>query len=424
MPVRLAVAAGRIAGALSRMVGRGGTAVPGLVAERVDRRIIERLVAGLPDGVVVVTGTNGKTTTTKMITAILERSGMRVLTNPTGSNLARGVATALVGASRRGRVDADVAVFEIDEAAVRGLGPRLHPRMVVVTNLARDQLDRYGELDTTAGHLASAISCADCAVLNADDPMVAGLAGNTPALLFGAVDQIRATMPDDRSLYGHKTPSQLEGERQALVLSSIPEGDGQVCVVRFSGDELTIRLSVPGAYNGYNAAAALLAAGRLAVPTAIAVPALEAMRPAFGRGQVVAYRGRRVKLVLVKNPAGFNQAIRLLADDPVRGSVLVAINDEHADGRDVSWLWDARVEELAATRHRFGAGGVRAADMALRFKYAGVEAWSEPDFARALARAVEDASEGETVYVVPTYTAMLRFLELLLPGVKRSEAWS
>ena len=423
MRLRLAIAAGRLTALAARLVGRGGTALPGLVAERLDGRIIEKLVSGLPDGVVVVTGTNGKTTTTKMLVAILESSGRRVVANPTGSNLARGIATALIGVSRRGRVEGDVAVFEVDEAAVRQLGPRLEPRLVVVTNLARDQLDRYGELDTTAGHVAAAIAHASAAVLNGDDPLVTGLAGGVPAVRFGAVGAIRSTMPDDHSLYGGEAPA-VADEPEALLVSSAPDGDGQRVVVRVDGQDVAVRLAVPGAYNGYNAAAAILAAWRLGVAPGSAVGALEAMPPAFGRGQFVDYRGRRIRLLLVKNPAGFNQVIRLLAEDHSPATVLVAINDELADGRDVSWLWDARVEELASTRHRYGAGGVRSADMALRFKYAGVEAWIESDFRRALDRAVDEAAEGETVYVVPTYTAMLRFLELLRPGVARSEAWS
>ena len=421
--VRLAVAVGRLTGLASRLIGRGGTAVPGLVAERLDRSLIEHLASGLSDGVVIVTGTNGKTTTTKMLVAILESAGKRVLTNPAGSNLARGVATALITAFRRGAVQADLAVFEIDEAAVRALGARLTPRLIVVTNLARDQLDRYGELDTTAGHVAAAIEHAAAVVLNADDPMVAGLCGARAAAWFGAVDAIRSTMPDDRSLYGEPmTPSGPAPD--SVLLSSVREGDGQVAVVRIGGSEVTVHLAVPGAYNGYNLAAALLAASILGVHPGAAVAALEAMQPAFGRGQVVPYRGRRVKLLLVKNPAGLNQAIRLLSDDVEPAQVLIAINDGHADGRDVSWLWDAGLEELAGSSHRFGAGGVRCADMALRFKYAGIMAWSEPDFAVALDRVVDGAVEGETVYVVPTYTAMLRFLELLQPGVKRPEAWS
>jgi len=293
----------------------------------------------------------------------------------------------------------------------------------VVTNLARDQLDRYGELDTTAGHIAAAITHAGGAVLNADDPMVAGLAGDLPVSRFGAVAAIRDAMPDDHSLYGTAVrPDPPPAD--ALLVASERDGDGQAAVIRIGEEDLQLHLAVPGAYNGYNAAAALLTATLLGVEAAAAVGALEAMPPAFGRGQVLEYLGRRVTLLLVKNPAGCNQAIRLLAEEQVAVPVLVAINDEHADGRDVSWLWDARIEDLAATPHRYGAGGLRAADMALRFKYAGIEAWAEPDFRAALDRVVEDAPPGGRVYVVPTYTAMLRLLGLLRPGVSRSEAWS
>ncbi|MEE9582350.1 MAG: Mur ligase family protein, partial [Acidimicrobiia bacterium] len=172
----VAVTVGRLAGFLSRLIGRGGSAIPGLVAEMLDPRVIDKLVDSIPGGVVVVTGTNGKTTTTKMLVTALERSGTPVLTNPSGSNLARGVATVLISASRRGKIlGYELAVLEIDEAAVSALAPRLAPRLVVVTNLARDQLDRYGELDTTASHVGVAVTSAKRAVLNADDPAVAAL---------------------------------------------------------------------------------------------------------------------------------------------------------------------------------------------------------------------------------------------------------
>jgi UDP-N-acetylmuramyl tripeptide synthase len=193
--------------------------------------------------------------------------------------------------------------------------------------------------------------------------------------------------------------------------------------VSVQGETVEVELAVPGAYNGYNAAAALLASARLGVAPADAIRAMEAMEPAFGRGQVVERGGRRVKVLLVKNPASLNQAILLLRGLPGPKSVLVAINDEFADGRDVSWLWDAHVEALTDTGHRFGAGGVRAADMALRFKYAGVEAWAEEDFEAALDRLVASAPEGDTVYVVPTYTAMLTLLRLLVPGASPAEVW-
>jgi UDP-N-acetylmuramyl tripeptide synthase len=422
----LATAVGRAAGLLSRLLGRGGSALPGLIAEKVDPRAIERLVAPVRLGVIVVTGTNGKTTTTKMLVGMLEGEGRRVVTNPTGSNLARGVATRLIEvASWRGRVDADVAVFEVDEAAVRTLAPRLQPRVIVVTNLARDQLDRYGELATTAAHAAEAVRHAGVAVLNADDPLVAEMAAGARAVrFFGAAAGIRRSMPHDSGLYGpgeEARPSALDLRLERAE----PEGDGQLIELTGpSGERAAARLQVPGPYNGYNAAAAVLAAAEFGVPLARAAGALQEIPPAFGRGQVVEYRGRRVKLLLVKNPAGFNQAIRLLGVLPPGTPVLIAINDLDADGRDVSWLWDTRVEDLAGTGHRFGTAGIRAHDMALRLKYAGLDAWSETDFAAALERFLDQVPEGGTGYLVPTYTAMLRFLDMLLPGTSKREAWA
>ena len=423
----LVTALGRLVGSLSRLLGRGGSALPGLVAEKLDPRAIERLVAPVRRGVVVVTGTNGKTTTTKMLVAALEGEGLKVVTNPTGSNLARGIASRLIEvATWRGRVDADVAVFEVDEAAVRTLAPRLRPRVLVVTNMARDQLDRFGELATTASHAAAAVRHAGVAVLNADDPLVAEMAGGAPASrFFGAAPEIRSAMPHDSSLYGTEPGREPRAALDLCLEAAVPLGEGQeIDLAAASGERITVRLQIPGPYNGYNAAAAMLAAVELGVPLARAAAALERTPAAFGRGQVIEYRGRRIKVVLVKNPAGFNQAIRLLGALPPGAPVLVAINDLDADGRDVSWLWDARVEDLAGSGHHFGTAGIRAYDMALRLKYAGLEAWSETDFAAALGRFVAGVPEGETGYLVPTYTAMLRFLDLLRPGASKREAWS
>jgi UDP-N-acetylmuramyl tripeptide synthase len=421
----IAMFAGRLAGRVSQMFGRGGSAVPGLIAERIDPRLIETLAGSIPD-IVVVSGTNGKTTTTKLLVGILEASGVPVLTNPTGSNLARGIATRLIqAASWRGIVDADIAVLEVDEAAMRGLGPRLAPSVVVVTNLARDQLDRYGELNTTAAHIGSALEYAGTAVLNADDPLVAGLAGTARTdRFFGGSAAVRAAMPDDRSLYGDRGEERAGPSPDLVVEEASPAGDGRR--VRLSGwEEISLDLRLPGVYNAYNAAAALLAGHTLGVPTGTAVAAVEAAVPAWGRGQVIDYSGRQVRLLLVKNPAGFNQAIRLLGDMAPGTAVMIAINDNIADGRDVSWLWDARVEDLAPTGHRFVTSGIRALDMAVRLKYAGIEAaWAEPSLPAALQRFVDDVPEGADAYIVPTYTAMLDLLRLLLPDTRRREAWT
>lgn len=419
----VAITLGRLAGALSRLLGRGGSALPGLVAQRLDPLVIEKLVASLPDGVVVVTGTNGKTTTTKLLVTALDRAGVAVLTNPTGSNLERGVATVLLQASRRGRIrGADLAVFEVDEAAARALASRLAPRLTVVTNLARDQLDRYGELDTTAGHLAATVAASDRAVLNADDPAVAALdAGRTA--WFGAAEGLRERIPHDRVLYGLAGPEAPQHVADTMLTAATVDGDGQVVELRHRGQPLVTRLRVPGVYNGYNAAAALLAAAELGVDPPDAADSFELMAPAFGRGQVIEYGGRRVTLLLVKNPAGFNQAVALLAEAPP-SAVLVAINDNHADGRDVSWLWDVQLDALRSGGHRFAASGIRATDMALRLKYAGIDAWADDDLERALQQTVATAPDGAPIYVIPTYTAMLRLLEILLPAASRSEVWT
>jgi UDP-N-acetylmuramyl tripeptide synthase len=419
----LATALGRGAGRLSRLFGRGGSALPGLIAERIDPRTIERLAGSLTDGVVVVTGTNGKTTTTKMLVQMLEDDGRRVVTNRTGSNLERGIATALMErASWRGVVAGDLAVFEVDEAAVRTLAPRLAPRVVVVTNLARDQLDRFGELQTTAGHVAEALRHAGVAIVNADDPMVVDIAPRD-ARFFGACEGIRAAMPADAALYGPRSDVAPSVKPEVLLTSASPSGDGQRIELAVPGGVVAAMIQVPGEYNGYNAAAAVAAALELGVDPSRMSAGLEAMQPAFGRGQVIQYRGRSVKLLLIKNPAGFNQAIRLLAAQPSGTAILIAINDLDADGRDVSWLWDARVEDLADRGHRLATTGIRAHDMALRLKYAGIEAWSDPDPGAALRRFVESVPEGEPAYIVPTYTAMLDLLERLLPGTRPSEAW-
>jgi lipid II isoglutaminyl synthase (glutamine-hydrolysing) len=422
----LAIALGRLAGRTSRLLGRGGSAIPGLVAERVSPDVIERLAGSLREGVVLVTGTNGKTTTTKMLVSALQAAGFDVVTNRSGSNLERGIATALLqSASLRGAPRSDVAVFEADEAAARRLGPRLRPRLVIVTNLARDQLDRYGELDTAAAHVAVALGHAAGAVLNGDDPRVAGLgAGRTRCRYFGAVPGIRDLMPSDDELHGGPGPPPARQATDVEVVEVHPDGTGQTVVLATGPDRTTrVRLRVPGVYNAYNAAAAFTAAVGLGVDAAVAAKAMEEMEAPFGRGQVIEVRDRRVAVLLVKNPAGFNQAIRVLREAGPT-VVLVAINDNHADGRDVSWLWDASVEELAATAHRFGCSGTRAADMALRFKYAGAQAWVEPRFDAALNRLVAESTAGDTVYVVPTYTALLALLDLLLPGVPRHEVWT
>ncbi|HEX5630814.1 MAG TPA: Mur ligase family protein, partial [Acidimicrobiia bacterium] len=315
--LRIAIAVARLVSRITRMLGRGGTALPGLVALRLDPGLIGKAVARLRDGVVVVTGTNGKTTTARMIAAMLTGAGRTVVANRTGSNLARGVAAAFVDSWRHGGPGGDIAVFEVDEAAVRHLAAALRPRVLVVTNLARDQLDRYGELATTAGHVGVAVAAAEVAVLGADDPIVAGLASgrNGTVAWFGAVAGLRDALPDDQALYGDDTETRVPVD--ALLRRAAADGDGTSVAVTVDGIAVEAMLQVPGVYNAYNAAAALLTVTRLGLDPVVAARHLAAMPPAFGRGQIVEYRGRRIKMLLVKNPASLNQAIRLLTADDI-----------------------------------------------------------------------------------------------------------
>ena len=234
---------------------------------------------------------------------------------------------------------------------------------------------------------------------------------------------IKVALPDDRALYGHAAAGH-SGPFDALLTRAVTEGDGQKIAVdhRWARD---VGVS-PGARRLQRLQRHCRSArrGALGGPGGGTGASSRGCRRAFGRGQVIDYLGRRVGLVLVKNPADSIRRSVSLCDEPTPSGVLIAINDHHADGRDVSWLWDASVEALAATPHRFGAGGIRSADMALRFKYAGIEAWSEQDDRRALERLANEATPGEMVYLIPTYTAMLSFLEMLLPGQSPEEVWS
>ncbi len=436
----LAVAAAKTARAASRLLRAGsGTTLPGLVAERIDPQVIAELSACLPDGVIVVTGTNGKTTTAKMLSEILTAAGKRVLANESGSNLTRGVASTLVQASHGAslKIDADVAVFEIDEATMATAVPRLQPSLVVVTNLFRDQLDRYGELDKTASIIGGALSTVDglSALLNADDPLVASLAKDVRGAVgyFGIEDHElgRATSTaamdsKDCVICGHEyvyearyfghlgvwhCPScgatRPTPEHTASRVKLTPHDSA----FSYSGREhFDISLGLPGLYNVYNALAAASVAEQVGVAREPIASALRAFSAAFGRMERVTVQGTPATLLLVKNPTGANQSLAAVYSDDRPKTVVFALNDNFADGTDVSWIWDVEFEVLDLPRSRFVASGIRADDAAVRLKYAGLPAERLEvvhDPVQACRRAAELAPEGEEIAVLPTYTAMM-----------------
>ena len=425
MRSRLTVALGRTARLAARVRGggSGGTAFPGLVMERTDPGFLERTLSRLPRGVIVVSGTNGKTTTTKMVVQLLREQGLKVFTNRTGSNFVRGVLAALLTeVDAAGNLDADIAVLELDEAHAVHFVARVRPRACLLLNVMRDQLDRFGEIDYTASLLHSiAKATSDVVVLNGDDPRLAA-----PAFLedvtarvvsFGAGEDLRSLfLSDDDLRTGLASPRDRgEGPGPRVTLETI---NGQRATVRVDGASHEVDFAIPGVHNLLNACAALgvvleVLGEDADLPGLLAT--LGTVQAAFGRGEVLTLDGRPVQLSLVKNPAGFRMGLLSAAAQAQAGEVVVvAINDEYADGRDMSWLWDV---DFAALRANGVAvvTGVRAWDMALRLRYDDVEVTDvEPDLRKAVAlmrRAATDADRPMRIFT--TYTAMLALRSIL-----------
>ncbi len=443
LPLVVTVLLAKLVSVLSRLLGRGaGSAAPGLVAERLDPQVLVRLGARLHGDVVLVTGTNGKTTTSKMMAEGVSNAGGQLLRNAGGSNLTRGIVSSLIArADWRGRLPDALGLFEVDEAALPSVAAALQPQLIVVLNLFRDQLDRYGELDRTARLIGDGIAaCGATVLLNADDPLVAGLAAraNGPVRYFG-VDHAQtppvpaghtaetahcpvchARLTYRRVFFGHlghwRCPDGhvARPSPDVAVTRYASKGtSGAAVQVSSMQGRQRLELSLPGLYNAYNAVAALAATDLLGFRGAARTAAIATVDAAFGRAEQVTLDGRTLTLLLVKNPTGFNQTMRTFLLTQWGASVLVAINDHDADGRDVSWLWDTAVEALASQGHRIVTSGARAADMALRLKYAGISAAIEPDLHTAIDRVVGQTPVGETAYVLATYTAILELREAL-----------
>jgi len=475
--VRLAVAsaAARAAGALSRRSGRGGTSLPGKVLLRMEPGAIGELGGRLTGGSSVISATNGKTTTAAMVASILERGGARLVHNRAGANMAGGVASALLGG--RG----DTGLFEVDEFWLGQVVAQLRPRALLLANLFRDQLDRYGELETIADRWAEVVARADgtALVLNADDPTVADLgrgraeaaaapapeAAEGPGVTFFGVEDDAIALPGlphasdakhcrrcgrpyvyDAVFLGHLGRYRCPTGHADRPAPSIAAEDVVLEGVRAARFTLrtpharrAVRLPLPGLYNVYNALAAAALSLRLGAPLDDVVAGLEAVSPAFGRAETVRVGARELSILLVKNPAGANEVVRTLALEPGEHDLLGVLNDRTADGRDVSWVWDADFELLAPRIRRAVCAGTRAAELAVRLKYAGVEPERlvvEPDLGRALDVAVTgrpeaDGAAGEgrpaaarPLYAMPTYTAMLELRELLVARGAAASSWA
>ena len=466
----LTLALGHGARAASRLRGSGGSAFPGLVMEKADPHFMARALAPLPYGVVLVSGTNGKTTTTRMVVELLRGQGLKVFTNPTGSNFTRGVVAALLGAMPlNGRLDADVAVLELDEAHATHFVRTVKPRATLLLNVMRDQLDRFGEIDYTASLLHKvARATTGTVVLNADDPRLAAPSFRADLRAdvrgFAVSPQLRSVFLSDDELHDSldgctlgqpkkdaeakadtkaeptteapldsvKEPGQGEPDAadspakpaekptQPLeIVATLKEMMGRHAVIDLAGHRHEVDFAIPGAHNILNATAAMgLVKELLGERTNEAALAASAAKvtAAFGRGELLSIDGQEVELGLVKNPAGFRMS--LLSAAAVRSQqpplIMIAINDQYADGRDMSWLWDVDFTPLKQAGVSI-VTGVRATDMALRLSYDDVAVDTiEANLSQALAQLVKLSREQHRpIRILSTYTAMLELRSLL-----------
>jgi lipid II isoglutaminyl synthase (glutamine-hydrolysing) len=430
----------RTVGNVARASGRGGgTSLPGKVLLRLEPQAIAQLSARLTGGSAVISATNGKTTTASIAATVLERAGHTLVHNRAGANMAGGIASTLLAAARPHRgIAGDIGLFEVDEFWLDAVTSQVKPKAVLLANLFRDQLDRYGELETIADRWTRVVSELDASttlVLNADDPLIADLGRGRENVTYFGVDDDTLALPEmqhasdskhcrrcgaayryDSVYLGHlghyHCPScgqqrplpgiraeqiTLHGTHAATFMLVTPAG------------KRSVFLKLPGLYNVYNALAAAALCLSLGVSLDAIVAGLEGATAAFGRAETVKLADTALQILLIKNPAGANEILRTLGLESDQLDVLAILNDNVADGRDVSWIWDADFELLSSHVHRVTCAGTRAAELAVRLKYAGVAESAlavVPELPAALDRAVADAA-GARVFALPTYTALL-----------------
>jgi UDP-N-acetylmuramyl tripeptide synthase len=438
------VTAARMIGAAVRASGRGGgTSLPGKVLLRLDPHAIGGLAARLPAGSAVISATNGKTTTAAMAASILTLAGTRLVHNRSGANMSGGVASTLLGASSGRRMRGELGLFEVDEFWLGQVVEELAPRALLLSNLFRDQLDRYGELDTIADRWAAVVAARagrSRLVLNADDPLIADLGRNVAGVSYFGVEDPGVALEtmqhaadsthcrrcgtpyEYAAVYlGHLGLYRCPGCGNQRPVPSVAATDVVLDGTRGAGFTLTtpvgsarVQIALPGLYNVYNALGAAALCLELGADLEQIVTGLARTAAAFGRGENVRIGQTDLQLLLIKNPAGANEVLRTLALEPGELDLLVILNDRIADGRDVSWIWDADWELLADRIATATCAGTRAAELALRLKYAGVPTERltvVPAPSTALDHALSHGSQ--RIYAVPTYTAMLALREEL-----------
>jgi UDP-N-acetylmuramyl tripeptide synthase len=449
------IAAARAVGELARRAGRGGgTSLPGKLLIRLEPTAIGELASRLERGTIIISATNGKTTTAAMTSSILGLAGISIVHNRAGANMAGGVASTLLQAAHgRHSIDGELGLFEVDEFWLDRLTPQLKPRAILLSNLFRDQLDRYGELESIADRWAAVADAAAGTrlVLNADDPLVADLGRGSPHVTYFGVEDPSVAMPEMQhasdskhcrrcgaayeyeAIYlGHlgryRCPScGQERPAPAVAAEDIELQGTRGCAfsLRTPGGVANVQLPLPGLYNVYNALGAAALCLELGVALDVVRTGLETVAAAFGRAETVPVGDVELTILLVKNPAGANEILRTLVLEGGELDLLAILNDRTADGRDVSWVWDADFEVLAPRLRKITCAGTRAAELAVRFKYAGVPVERihvVGPVADALDAAVSSRGRGR-LFVIPTYTALLELRGVLASRGHVGQYW-
>ena len=452
--VLLALLLGRAVRFVSRLLHRGGTDMPGRLALKLCPNLLAILARDVK--CLALTGTNGKTTSARMIEQAFADQGLSYFANRSGANLISGVTTEFImNADLLGRPKKEYAIIESDEAAAKKIFPQLKPRVVVVTNLFRDQLDRYGEVTHTLSNIREAVKSVPEAVLclNADCSLTASLAGEVPnrVVWFGvekgaAPSRPRPEISDathcirckteyeyDYITYGHlggyRCPrcGYCRPKTDYAVTDVVEQrADGSSVVVSLRGTLQTVEINLPAMYNIYNAVGSIAAVSEMGLDGEAAAGSLARFRCGFGRMETFPLGKAGARMMLVKNPAGCNQVLEFLGNITDRFVLAVCLNDRSADGTDVSWIWDADFEILAALGSRLEkviVSGDRAADMHVRIKYAGVEEARivEQRNYEMMVQSLED--ESSPIFLMPTYTAMLELRQAVIRRCGGDEFW-
>jgi UDP-N-acetylmuramyl tripeptide synthase len=407
MPHPFVIILGKTVRYVARLRG-GGSALPGLFVEKISPDFIKQTLAQLPRGIVVISGTNGKTTTTKMVVALLEAHGLKVFTNRTGSNFTRGVAAALLGdIDVKGKLDADIAVLELDEAHAVKFVEAIPPRYSLLLNVMRDQLDRFGEIDATAKMLEKiAIATTDTVVLNREDKRVLAIKNalkDQKVELFGLSDDLLKDFPSDDDMHSGGVKKTKRPEASVI----LKRYSGNEATYELGGYEFSTTLKLNGVYNVFNSAAAIALTHAIMdkeIKADVVLATIATVTPAFGRGEELVVGGKPLELVLVKNPSGFRLGLKSFS--PLGYATMIAVNDNYADGRDMSWLWDVDFESLV-NEGVAEVAGIRAYDMALRLQYDEVTIGHiDRDLSTALRQFIDNNSD-KPKRIYCTYTAML-----------------